>query len=105
MRAVMLAAVAALALSGCATVSDAVSDHTGTTLAQRCERYQAELQFAREALTIALPGSPTAEAAVARIATLELLVDLYCIRAEPAAEGIAIETADPSTTGETDDAQ
>lgn len=86
MRAIILSAAVALALGGCATVSDVVSDQTGTTLAQRCERYQTELQFAREALTLALPGSPTAEAAITRITTLELLVDLYCIRAEPEAD-------------------
>ena len=88
MRRFLIALIAAVALSGCETVSDAISDQTGTTLEQRCERYETELQFAREALTIALPGSPTAEAAVTRIATLELLVDLYCIRAEPAASAV-----------------
>ena len=94
MRALLVARIAlgAIALSGCATVSDTISDQTGTTLAQRCERYETELQFAREALTLALPGSPTAEAAVTRIATLELLVDLYCIRAEPAS---AVDSGSP----------
>lgn len=86
------AAVAAVALGGCSTlVTPVVDDITGTTLAERCPGYLLDLQLAREGLTLAAPGSDEADMWAQRVTTFQALVDLYCIRAEPAAEGIAIE--------------
>ena len=93
MRAIILALTAALALGGCSTlVTPVVDDLTGTTLEERCPGYLLDLQLAREALTIAAPGSPEADRWALRVATLQSLVDLYCIRAEPE-PGLVLEDA------------
>lgn len=88
MRALLLAAVAAVALSGCETVSDTISDQTGTTLAERCERYQTELDLLRAIVTVAAPGSAKALAAIEAIERLELLVAVRCAGVAPAASGV-----------------
>ena len=83
MRAFILAVVVvggAVAVSGCVTVSDTISEQTGTTAAERCERYRTELDLARAIVTVAAPGSTKAVAAVAAIDRLELLADATCGR-------------------------
>ena len=78
MRAIILSAVAAVALSGCTLVTPAIDQATDTTLEQRCETYRVELDNARLLATIVGAGSPKAAAIAFTIARLEEAIATYC---------------------------
>lgn len=78
MRALIVAAVAAVALGGCATVSDAVSDVTGTGVEDRCAWYETRLPIWREVVTLAAPGSLEADVYAANILVGEAYLANHC---------------------------
>ena len=86
MRAIMFAAVAAVALGGCATVSDAISDQTGTTLEQRCERYRVTLPLLHATLTSMSPASPAFDVVAASVTEIQAFLELHCLLHVPPAE-------------------
>ena len=86
------AAVAALALSGCATVSDTLSTVTGTQTEDRCAWYETRLPVWREIATLAAPGSVRGEIAAANILVGEAYLAAHCaLVLGTEADGIAIE--------------
>ena len=87
MRAIILALTAAVALSGCATVSDVVSTVTGTQTEDRCAWYETRLPIWREIVTLAAPGSFEGEIAAANILVGEAYLAAHCalvLEPEPA---------------------
>ena len=78
MRAFILAAGAAVALSGCTLVTPAIDQATDTMLAQRCETYRVELDNARLLATVIGAGSPKAAAIALTIVRLEEAIATYC---------------------------
>lgn len=102
MHRLLIAIVAAVALGGCAILDNSpLADLTP----EECAALRAEADFWRQALTEMAPDAVERPQAQAAISLIQARIDLRCPVPAPAAEGIAIETSNPSTTGESNDAQ
>lgn len=81
MRHLIVAAAAALLLTGCAAAERYVDERTGTALEERCLVYEYELTRLELLLDVAR-GDPTEEQ-LERRARLRTLVDVHCLGSRP----------------------